>query len=40
MKDIQQKWDNICSSAKTEFSQKKKNAEKKHVFTLIIIYIM
>ena len=28
MKEIQKKWDNICSSAKTEFSHKKKNAEK------------
>jgi hypothetical protein len=35
MKEIQKKWDNICSSAKTEFSHKKKNAEKQ-VFTLIM----
>ena len=40
MKEIQKKWDNICSSAKTEFSHKKRMQKNPQVFTLIIIYIM
>jgi hypothetical protein len=32
MKGIQMKWDNICSSAKTEFSHKKRMQKKTNFF--------
>jgi len=38
MKEIQKKWDNICSSAKTEFSHKKRMQKKTGIYFDNYIY--
>jgi hypothetical protein len=38
MKEIKKKWDNICSSAKTEFSHKKRMQKKTGIYFDNYIY--